>query len=141
MERKEEKRKEKEKVKEQDEQKKEVEELCTLRASLAQLCGDDWKQRGQGEAKLLLRCSSGEVWFVTRDEQSMQIKTQFRDNDDCDLDTTGSSGRSLFCSATVVSDGERRHVFHTLRFASKELALKFKGEFDKAKLGKRGGAG
>ena len=35
---------EKETVKEQEEQKKEWEELCTLRASLAQLCGDNWKQ-------------------------------------------------------------------------------------------------
>ena len=100
---------------------KEVDELCTLRVSLAQLCGDDWKQRGQGEAKLLMHCSSGEVWFVMRDEQSMKVIAQFRVNDDCDLNTTGSSGRSLFCSPTVVSDGERSHVFYTLRFLPRSL--------------------
>ena len=120
---------------------KEVDELCTLRVSLAQLCGDDWKQSGQGEAKLLMHCSSGEVWFVMRGEQSMKIIAQFRVNDDCDLNTTGSSGRSLFCSPTVVSDGERSHVFYTLRFASKEHALKFKGAFDEAKVWQRGGPG
>ena len=65
-----------------------------------------------------------------RDEQSMQIIAQLRASDDCDLHTAGSSGRSLFCSATVMSDLEDRH-FHTLRFASKELVLMFKGEFDK----------
>ena len=120
---------------------KEVDELCTLRVSLAQLCGNDWKQSRQGEAKHLMHCSSGEVWFVMRDEQSMKIIAQFHVNDDCDLYTTDSSGRSLFCSPTVVSDGERSHVFYTLRFASKELALKFKGAFDEAKVWQRGGPG
>ena len=119
----EEKRKEKEQVAEQ----KEEDELCTLRASVAQLCGDDWKQRGQGEAKLLRCFSSGEVWFVMRDEQSTKTIAQFRVDDVCDLDTTCNSGRSLFCSAAVVRNGERSYVFFSLRFASKEVTLKFKG--------------
>ena len=139
LEREEEKRKEKEK--EQEEQATKEEVLCSLRASLAQLRGDDWQQRGHVQAKLLLRCSLGEVWCVLWDEQSMQIVAQFRVDEGGDLDTTGSSGRSLFCSATVVSDGECRHVFYNLRFASKELALEFKGEFDKAKQRWSGGPG
>ena len=65
--------------------------------SLAQLYGDDWSQRGQGEAKLLLRYSSGKVCFVLRDERSLQIVAQFRVDDDCDHDTTGGSGSR--CSA------------------------------------------
>ena len=96
--------------KEQVEEDEEEDKLCTLRASLAQLCGDDWKQRGQGEAKLLRCFSSEEDWFVMRDEQSMKIIARCVD-DDCDLDPTGNSGRSLFCSGAVVRNGERRYVF------------------------------
>ena len=136
-----EKVKRKEKEQEQEKQEKKEEVLCSLGASLAQLYGDDWKQRGQGDAKLLLRYSSVKVCFVLQDERSLQIVAQFRVGDGCDLDTTDGSGRSLFCSPTVVSDGERRYVFYNLRFASKELALRFKGEFDKAKMRMRGGPG
>ena len=59
------------KVKEQEEQKKRSRK-SSARHCLARLCGDDWNQRGQGEAKLLLRSSSGEVWFVMRDEWVMR---------------------------------------------------------------------
>ena len=68
-----------------------------------------------------------------RDERSMQIIAQFRVNDDCDLETTGSSRRSLFCSAPICSEGEHSDVFYSLRFASKELALDFEDAGEEAK--------
>ena len=36
--------------------------------------GDDRKQRGKGDVKLLQHCPLGEVWFDMRDEQSMEME-------------------------------------------------------------------
>ena len=90
---------------------------------------EDKQDQGEGDAGSALLATlqfcpvvtlqhyfSDEVWFDIRDEKSMEIIATFRVDDDCDFSGTGSSGRSLFCSAPVCSDGERSHIFYSLRF-------------------------
>ena len=82
------KEKEEEEANRIKEKEMQVKALFSQRSNLAQLCGDD-----------LQHYFSDEFWFDKRDKKSMQIIAQFRVDGDCDVSGTGSSGRSLFCSA------------------------------------------
>ena len=117
------------------------EELYSQRSKLFRFRDKEWKERGLGDAKLLKHKKTGKVRFMLRQEKTMKIVGNFYVVDVapyCELKPNAGSEKSWVWLASDCSDGEPKAEQLALRFASKELAVKFKDAFEEAKVLNKG---
>ena len=113
------------------------EELYSQRSKLFRFRDKEWKERGLGDAKLLKHKKTGKVRFMLRQEKTMKIVGNFYVVDVasyCELKPNAGSEKSWVWLASDCSDGEPKAEQLALKFATKELALKFKDAFEEAKV-------
>jgi hypothetical protein len=94
----------------------------------------DWKMRGQGDAKLLEHKTTGEVWFVMRQEKTQKIvANHYVIPPYCELKLNDGSDKCWVWSAQDCADGDAQTEKLALHFSTPDLAGKFKEAFYNAK--------
>ena len=115
----------------------EVEEvLYSQHSMLIRLRDGEWQVQGRRSAKLLFHWKIGKVWFVMRQEETMNIVSNF---DVADVlshtELVPRADLNAWCwQAIDCSEREPKAVSRMLISVSEELAAKFENAFDMARL-------
>ena len=101
------------------------------RAKLYRHDGQEWKERGVGELKMLRSRRSGKVRLVMRRDQVLKICCNHFLSADMTLHPMASSDRAwTWFTSCEFSEGEARAEKLAARFKNAEMALKFKEAFE-----------
>ncbi|TPX71088.1 hypothetical protein SpCBS45565_g01307 [Spizellomyces sp. 'palustris'] len=97
------------------------------------LGGNEWKERGTGDVKLLKHKESGKIRILMRREKTHKICANHYITSEMELKSNVGSDRSWVWSTLAdVSEGEPSHELLAIRFANSENANKFKEAFEEA---------
>ncbi|KND00428.1 uncharacterized protein SPPG_04749 [Spizellomyces punctatus DAOM BR117] len=95
--------------------------------------GNEWKERGTGDVKLLKHKESGKIRILMRREKTHKICANHYITPEMELKSNVGSDRSWVWSTLAdVSEGEPSHELLAIRFANSENANKFKEAFEEA---------
>ena len=111
-------------------------ELHSQRTKLLLHLDNVWKERRLGIPKLLMYKKTGKVRFLLRQENTRTVVCNFHVINVasyCELEPSLDSDRAWLFMACDCSVGAPQPVQLALVFASKELAVKFRDAFEKAK--------
>ena len=111
-------------------------ELYSQRAKLLRYQDDVRKERGLGDAKLLMHKKTCKVRRLLRQENTRTVVCNFyvmSVASFCELEACPNSDRTLLFAAHDCSEGGPQAVQLALVFAAKKLAVKFRDAFEEAK--------
>ena len=110
--------------------------LCE-RAKLFKFSGEEWKERGVGDIKLLRNWESKRVRILMRRDQVLKICLNHYVRKDCELKAMkNTNGKAwVWYADDFTREGEVEHSQFAIKFKTVEIADKFKASFDKAKTG------
>lgn len=96
--------------------------------------GNEWKERGTGDLKMLKNAQTGQVRILMRREKTHKICANHLVVDGMELKASVGSDKSwLYQTVADFSEGESRAETLTVRFANADSAKEFKAKFDEAK--------
>ena len=122
----------------------EFEEHYSQRPELLFIWHGDWKERGQGVAKLLQGANSGLVYFKVQLHDTTKIVGNsiiFAVAGHCVMRSSSNNDTCWLWMARVRSSGNKEVAQVALRFESVELPLTFKEEFKDAQALSRAACG
>ncbi|KAI9476850.1 Ran GTPase binding protein Sbp1 [Coemansia sp. RSA 989] len=96
--------------------------------------GNEWKERGTGDVKLLKHKETGKVRLLMRRDKTLKVCANHYITDDMVLSPNVGSDRSWVwnVAADLVDDEAERQLL-AIRFGNSENANKFKEAFDEAR--------
>ena len=105
--------------------------VCSQHSLLLRFRDGEWKERGRSGGKLLVHRKTGKVRFVLRQEETMNIVSNFDVSDVLShTEHVPNADLNAWCwQAIDCSEGEPKAVQMALISVSTVLAMKFKNEF------------
>ena len=106
------------------------------KARLYRINQKQWKERGQGEAKLLRNKQSHQIRFLMRQDKTLKVVANHILLEDpyCDLKAMQNNEKALVWIANDYSEGSAYNETFSIKFTSEMLAKEFKEAFSNAKL-------
>uniref|UniRef100_A0A7S0ZC19 RanBD1 domain-containing protein n=1 Tax=Timspurckia oligopyrenoides TaxID=708627 RepID=A0A7S0ZC19_9RHOD len=95
--------------------------------------GQQWKERGTGDVRLLKHNETNKIRLLMRREKTLKICMNHYVNADVELQENVGSDRSWVWNAVDYAEGERDECVLAIRFANTENAQAFKKEYDAAR--------
>lgn len=112
-------------------------EVFKMRAKLYRFAdtdeGKQWKDRGQGDARILKHRENGKHRLVMRREKTLKVCANHYILPTMKLKANVGSDRSwVYSSPADMADGEPKTEIFAIRFANADMARSFKEAFEKA---------
>ncbi|XP_053980788.1 E3 SUMO-protein ligase RanBP2-like [Hylaeus volcanicus] len=108
------------------------ETLFCARAKLFRFVGNEWKERGIGNVKLL-RNEEGKIRLLMRREQVLKVCANHYLSPDMELTAKSNNEKTWFWVAHDFADGELKVEKFCIKFKTVEEGASFKEHFEKAK--------
>jgi len=103
--------------------------------------GQQWKERGTGDVRLMRHKETTKVRLLMRREKTLKICMNHYVNTDVKLQENVGSDRSWVWNAIDYAEGERDECVLAIRFKNTDEAQEFKEQYDKARAHMRKLAG
>jgi len=108
--------------------------LFKERAKLWRFDANEWKERGNGDIKLLKHKESSKIRLLMRREKTLKICANHYILPTIELkEHSGSSRAWIWSTPADFADEEAKSEVFAIRFGDAETAKKFKDEFEKAR--------
>lgn len=106
------------------------------KARLYRIHQKQWKERGQGEAKILRNKQTHQIRFLMRQDKTLKVVANHIIMDDpfCELKPMQNNDKAFLWIANDYSEGSATNETFSIKFTSESLAKEFKEAFSNAKI-------